>query len=88
MESCQRCNSVRLVSITASDSEEIQIEYRGTECEKYAPDGIGIADCDALEFTYCVNCGQIQGIFPVSDDDVREAMKEHEDTIDDDNDVW
>lgn len=37
----------------------------GTEFDGYVPDDIGIGGGDYVEFTWCLECGQIQGQFPL-----------------------
>ena len=43
----------------------------------YVPEGIGVGAEDSddyVEFTYCLDCGQIQGEFPVFPDAIRDCV--------------
>lgn len=76
---CQKCQSQRILSVgcKTSDccyasfgSEELgQLEHDG-----YVPSGIGIGGGDYLEMNICMDCGQVQGKFPVKDAAIKEAF--------------
>ena len=82
MNNCKRCKSVRvayisgkcsdLCSFTAQLAEGIEVEGDG-----YTPQGVGLVNeyGDYVEFEYCLDCGQIQGEFPVKDAAVHKAIK-------------
>lgn len=53
---CQRCNSIRVLNVSAN---------RNGDAEGYVPHYLGIGDGDYVEFSYCADCGQIQGAFPL-----------------------
>jgi len=36
----------------------------------YVPDDIGIGGNDYVKFKYCLNCGQIQGKFPIPESEL------------------
>lgn len=40
----------------------------GYDLNDYVPDDIGIGGGDYVEFSYCLDCGMIQGDFPVLPD--------------------
>ena len=68
---CQRCNSKRLFKIDGKSSDRNIVEYDGkTYVNMYVPmdAGIGSDDSDCIVITYCLDCGQIQGEFPVYPD--------------------
>lgn len=80
---CIRCASPRIFSVYAKCSDLCSIETNtGLQHDGYVPHDIGIStDSDAVNFDYCIDCGQIQGTFPANfsgkfDDD------------DDDDDGW
>ena len=63
---CKNCKSVRVASITAKCSDCFGIVYDDGYSENgYVPGDIGIGDGDYVEFEYCLNCGMIQGDFPL-----------------------
>jgi hypothetical protein len=64
MEKC--CNNPKMMCVSAKCSDQFNCEYpNGTEHEGCVPDNIGIGSDDYVEFEYCVNCGKIQGEFPL-----------------------
>lgn len=66
MKHCQKCKSKKLVSITAKCSDMCFIQFwDGKEQDGYVPSKFGIGSGDYVEFTYCWDCGQIQGKFPI-----------------------
>lgn len=63
---CQRCDSDRLarIIITSKDRNVLIVARRTTE--GYPPVGFGLGGGgDDLEFVWCLDCGQIQGDWPV-----------------------
>lgn len=62
---CQKCNSEKLASVGAKCSDLCNFETTGFEHHGYVPEGFGIGGRDYVDFTYCLDCGQIQGKFPI-----------------------
>jgi hypothetical protein len=67
---CQRCNSKRLFKIDGKSSDRNIVEYDGkvlVNC--YVPTDAGLgSDSDCIIITYCLDCGQLQGEFPIHPD--------------------
>lgn len=63
--SCQNCNSNRLINISAKCSDLCLIEIGDTEYDGYVPRDIGIGGGDYVRMTYCLECGQIHGDWPM-----------------------
>lgn len=61
---CQRCGSERIMSLTAKCSDLCSVQINGAEDRGYVPGGLGIGGGDYVEFSLCLECGQIQGEFP------------------------
>jgi hypothetical protein len=65
---CQRCESPRLIGVNGKTSDMCNVinHETGTEIiNDYVPPNIGLGrDEDYIEFSYCVQCGQIQDKFP------------------------
>lgn len=57
-------------------------EYMG-----YVPDDVGIGGGDEVEFKYCLECGQIQDKFPVTDSQVWDEMDDEQEESGD-LDMW
>ena len=64
---CQRCDSERLLEIVAKCSDMCWHRFHpsGRERHDYVPTGVGIGGGDYVDMTYCRDCGQIQGTWPV-----------------------
>jgi len=64
---CQRCESERIISVSAKCSDCCYCEIYGHESDGYVPrdvifgeEGFG----DYVQFQLCLGCGQMQGKFP------------------------
>lgn len=64
---CQRCGAEKLAEVSAQCDDRCQVSFPdGKEQEDgYVPSNLGIGGGDYIEIAYCLNCGQIQGKFPV-----------------------
>jgi hypothetical protein len=62
---CDRCASVRLLDISAKASDCWGWTFNGQESDGYAPHVNGFCGGDYLDTTLCLDCGKIQGEFPV-----------------------
>jgi len=66
---CQRCNSKRVAGIGSKSSDCNSISINASpEClnhDGYVPRDMGIGGGDYIEFDYCLDCGQLQGEFPL-----------------------
>lgn len=76
VQTCQKCNSENLAHIEAS--EQLVIDYKDRKYVGKVPMEIELGNEEGIEFTYCINCGQIQGTFPITDEDMLFAMDEQE----------
>jgi hypothetical protein len=65
---CSTCGIERIARISGKTSDMFSMDcvpeglddYNG-----YVPNNMNIGGGDYIEFDYCLNCGQIQGNFPV-----------------------
>lgn len=69
-DKCQRCKSPRVATLSAKCSDMCgwstdEFEHRG-----YAPEDVGVGGGDYIQLSYCLDCGQIQGEFPVKQEAV------------------
>jgi len=63
--SCQRCQSERIASVNAKCKDMFRWESNEDSTEGYAhTPGGEIGNGDYVDFKYCLECGQIQDIFP------------------------
>jgi hypothetical protein len=73
---CDRCKSNRVVSINSKCSDCCVAAYKEFESVGYAPYEIGIGGGDYVEFSFCLDCGKIQGEFPIDDRSLIEFFEE------------
>jgi hypothetical protein len=78
--SCLTCASRRLINVCGKCNDQFDARtYAGEEYDGYVPEGIGLDNCgDYIELTYCLNCGQIQANFPISEEQITKAFEEEE----------
>jgi hypothetical protein len=62
---CQRCDSKRIVEVNAKCSDLCSIRQDTNESDGYVPEDLGIGGGDYIRFGFCLECGQLQGKFPM-----------------------
>jgi len=75
--SCDACCSTRLLSVSSKVSDRCYVDSNENEHRGYVPRDIGLDGGDYLAFEYCLNCGKIQGEYPLSQAEI-EIKKEIE----------
>lgn len=78
MSCCKRCNSGRVLDASAKTSDGFGMWIAGNEYTGYVPRDIGIGGGDYVKISYCLDCGQIQGNFPL------EKLEIEEEKVDED----
>jgi len=63
---CKDCGSKRVAEVDGKTSDMCFVSMGEKEHDGYVPSGMNIGEGDYIRFSYCLNCGQIQGDFPVS----------------------
>ena len=66
MGPCQRCQSTRMAYILAHCSDMCSVDLAGRHSHGYVPRDLGIGGGDDVQLRYCLDCGQLQGRFPLS----------------------
>ena len=77
--SCDKCSSDRIISIGGKTSDMFNCQYKDIDHGGYVPEGIIIGDGgygDYIQFNLCLECGKIQGKFPISDNQVKKAIED------------
>lgn len=75
--SCQACGSGRLFDVYAKCSDLFHAYVAdGYGHDGYVPDDIGIGDGDHVEFTYCLDCGQLEGEWPLPESSLEREIEE------------
>jgi hypothetical protein len=77
MKNCQKCTSSRIANLCAKCSDLCCWTDANVDHEGYVPSNVGIGSDDYVEFDYCLDCGQIQGTFPITNEAV-EAIAERD----------
>jgi hypothetical protein len=52
------------------------VDLGGRRRHGYVPDDLGIGGGDAVQLTYCLDCGQIQRAFPIPTAGTEEGREE------------
>ena len=63
---CQKCNSERIIEVGGKCSDRFHAYIGDKETSGYVDSDLGIGGGDYIEIRYCMDCGQIQGEFPLS----------------------
>lgn len=71
---CQRCGSDRVLTISGKCSDCSNAMYKDREHDGYVLYGVGLGGGDYIEATVCMECGQLQGEFPISEEKVSAAF--------------
>ncbi len=74
--SCQRCQSQRINSVTAKCSDLCGGNVKGRDYEGYVPADLGIGGGDYVEFSYCMDCGQMQNNFPLPQSTIEKDLED------------
>lgn len=62
---CQRCNSERVATVNGKSGDCTCVSMGDKEQIDYVPNDMGIGGGDYVNFSWCLDCGQIQGEFPM-----------------------
>lgn len=60
-----KCGSIRIAAVSAKCSDLCFVRVLDEESEGYVPPDMGIGGGDYVRFQWCLDCGQIQGRFPM-----------------------
>ena len=77
---CQRCKSERVANISGKCSDLCFVSINGKEKDGYSPQDMGLKNDygDYVAFSWCLECGQIQGKFPVATCELEQQETEEE----------
>lgn len=75
IEQCKRCGSTRIAEVSAKCSDLCSFKVGTRRIDYYVPEGVGLGNnSDCVEVSYCIDCGQIVGDWPVLQQDVDNAF--------------
>jgi hypothetical protein len=65
MLKCQRCGSNRVADMTAKCSDMCGLSIGEYDNDGYVPGDMGVGGGDYVEMKWCLECGQLQGNWPL-----------------------
>lgn len=74
----EKCKSDRLLSVSGKVSDMGFFSVGEREHDGYVPRDLGVGGGDYIEFTFCLECGQMRGTWPLPPSKL-EGTKENED---------
>lgn len=79
-KTCDKCDSIKLLEVYVQGRDTHHLDYKEMEIDGYMPEGLNLYGNygDAIQFKLCMDCGKVQGKFPVSEEDIETAFKEEE----------
>jgi len=79
MDTTCKCGSIQIAKVYGRCVDQFQLIVPGYENDynNDVPAGIGIGHGDFMEFSYCLDCGQIQGEFPISQKLIHKVMTDY-----------
>lgn len=69
---CQRCKSTRVASISGKSSDMNTTRIADKRDDGYVPYDMGIGGGDYIKLEFCLDCGQLQGAFPLPPTELEE----------------
>lgn len=67
------CGSERIAEVSGKCSDQCSIQLGDFSRDDYVPSDMGIGGGDYLNFSYCLDCGRIQGTFPLDQTELEET---------------
>jgi hypothetical protein len=72
MSDCQRCKSARVIKFNGKSGDLSSVWLGGKEHDGYVPSDMNIGGGDYVRFYVCLDCGQMQGNWPVPRTDMED----------------
>jgi hypothetical protein len=72
-KACVRCGEVRLAKAIGKTNDTFNLLADGKEYDGCVPRGLNLGGGDYFVVTICLECGQAQGDWPVTERQVKEA---------------
>ena len=63
---CSKCQSDKIAQVQGRVKDLFNLRVKDFEYEGYVLHNLNIGSGDDLEFDYCLDCGQMQGKFPIN----------------------
>lgn len=75
---CQDCKSDKIAVVGGKVSDRFNLSLKNLDYEGYVPAGLNIGVGDYMRFRYCIDCGQIQGKFPLDLKKIAQELSDDE----------
>jgi len=72
---CQRCESTSILSMGAKCSDRCSMAFDDEDGVGYVPANLNVGEGDYIAIDYCLDCGQMQGDFPITRESVVAAIR-------------
>lgn len=73
---CQKCNSERVLEFNAKCSDRFSCFIGNNEHNDYPPEDIGLGGGDYIKGKLCLDCGQLQGKWPLPISELEQQTEE------------
>ena len=73
---CKKCNSERIAFVGGKSSDCSWGSVGTKEFEGYIPEDMGVGGGSYIKVEYCLNCGQIQGEFPLPETELESSNED------------
>ena len=75
-----KCGSDRAIHVNGKTSDMCQVHYAELDVSGYVPQLTGVDTPkngygDYVQYSFCADCGTMEGKFPLSDSSIRKALK-------------
>lgn len=77
--SCQQCEGERIANFGAKCSDMFDVQMGDKEHNGYVPGDFGIGGGDYIRVEFCLDCGQMQGDFPLPETALETGEEDDED---------
>lgn len=67
MKMCQECKSLRIAEVNGKTSDMACVMILNKQHDGYVPRDMNIGGGDYLSFAYCLDCGQMEGVWPIGE---------------------
>ncbi len=62
------CKHERKIDVSGKTSDMNFVSYKNQEHDGYLPSNLNIGGGDYIEITFCADCGQLDGVWPLPQD--------------------
>jgi len=72
---CQKCSSNRVLNVTAKSKDLCTVSMWNQDHDGYVPDNMGIGGGDYIEIELCLQCGYVNGEWPLAESKLERKFK-------------